>query len=345
MHPLRRALPALIVPLCVAATAALSAPAAPVSAAVNTCRATPLPTLGNAHTEVTAGEPSGRYLVGRASDPVPNAEPILHSLIWDRGVPRLLDTEPVRPYVDVRPTGVNQSGTVVGFRMTDNNSFHTDAWSYRDGRFTLLPGLSASDSTEPVAVNSRGDVAGTSQSDDTGWHAVVWPADRPGTVRELTVPGKYGWTFAFDIDEDGTVLGQLGSVPGGTPYVWPASGSPYQLTAPAGLTEVHAKLISNGLVVGGAQRGSTPVGLRWNLASRSVQVVSASYGGALALNRWGTVGIVGALVRSNGQMVPLGRTARPLVVTDRDTAAGNTDPFTGIPVVWTGCWTYRYQPS
>jgi hypothetical protein len=76
-----------------------------------------------------------------------------------------------------------------------------------------------------------------------------------------------------------------------------------------------------------------------------VRVGPSTYAGALALNRWGTVGAVGLLVRSNGQQVSLGRTARPLVVTDRDTAAGNTDPFNGIPVVWTGCWTYRRQPG
>lgn len=340
MHPLRKALPVLIASVCVAGLAAQAAAPAPASAAANFCRATPLPTLGNAHTEVSAGEPSGRYLVGWASDPGPGSEPVIHDLVWEQGVPRLLDTEAVRPYVDVRPTGVNQSGTVVGYRMSDYNTFHTDAWLYRDGRFTMLRGLSAADTTEPVAINSRGDVAGRSFSDDFGWRAVVWPADRPGTVRELT-----GWTFAFDIDEDGTVLGQVGPIPGGTPYVWPPSGAPYPLPKPPGFGDIYAETMSNGWVAGYGQRGDSILDLRWNLASHTVQVLPINDTAPLSVNRWGTIGAVGLLVRGDGRQVPLGPYARPLIVTDRDTAAGNDGQLESVPVTWTGCWTRFRRPS
>jgi hypothetical protein len=324
---------AILVPVCVGA---LLAPA-PASATA-ACQANILPTLGHQHTELTGGDPSGRYLVGTAST-LDNMDSLYATVVWVRGQPRLLGTEPVRPYVEARPTAVNRHGVVIGYRMSDYSSFHTDAWMYRNGRFTLLPGLTATDATMPVAINSRGDVVGTSLSADTAppWHGVVWPANRPGTVRELTVPGQPGETFAVGVDEDGTVLGHLGGRPGETPYIWPPRGAPYPLIASPGVDYASAVAIRNGWVVGYGQQGDQLVGLRWNLRRHTVQTTSTENPLSLSVNRWGTVGAVGALVHRNGQAVPLGGDARPLVVTDRGTAAGNTSQFFGEPVVWTGC--------
>jgi uncharacterized membrane protein len=322
---------AILAPLCAAALAAVPASAAAA------CQATALPTLGHENTQVTGGDPTGRYLVGLANND--DTPPSLHSsLVWAAGKPRLLDTEPLRPYIQIRPTAVNRHGVIVGYRLTDPSSFHTDAWSYRGGRFTILPGLTATDSTMAVAVNARGDVVGTSL-DETAlpWHGVVWPADRPGTVRELTVPGQPVQTFAVGVDEDGTVLGHLGTRPGETPYIWPPRGAPYRLIAPPGIDYAGAYAIRDGWVVGTGQQGDHMVGLRWNLRRHTAQVISTENPLVLSVNRRGTVGAVGAIIHRDGRAVSLGADARPLVVTDRGTAAGNTREYYGEPVTWTGC--------
>jgi uncharacterized membrane protein len=327
---------AILVPVCVGA---LLTPV-PASAANTTCEATILPTLGHEHTEVTGGDPSGRYLVGSAYN-VDTPYYVYSSVVWVDREPQPLDTEPVRPYVEARPTGVNRHGAIIGYRMRDYGSFHTDAWIYRNGRFTMLPGLTATDATMPVAINSRGDVVGTSLSADTPlpWHGVIWPADRPGTVRELTVPGQPDNTFAVGVDEDGTVLGHLGTPPGETPYIWPPRGAPYPLIAPPGIDYAGAHAIRNGWVAGYGQQGDQLVGLRWNLRRHTVQTTSTEYPLPLSVNRQGTVGAVGALIHRDGRTVPFGTytDARPVVVTDRGTAAGNTSEYHGQPAVWIGC--------
>ena len=133
---------------------------------------------------------------------------------------------------------VNSRGVVVGERMTDFGSFHTDAFTYRAGRFTFLPPLRAGDYTDALGINTRGDVVGNSAGTP-----VVWPAG--GAVRALAGNGR-----ATGIDEDGTVVGYLAPYPPGTPYVWPARGEPHALPVPSGSIGGDRGRIQRGMVAG-----------------------------------------------------------------------------------------------
>jgi hypothetical protein len=308
-----------------------------IGIAGSSCRAAYLPTLGSGLSEVRGGDPSGRYLVGREHLP---ASSITAAVVWTDHKVRELDTSALLPYVDVTATDVNRHGTIVGYRTRDHSSFHEDAWMYREGRFTLLPGLRSTDATVPAAINSRGDVVGYSL-ETTGttatFHAVLWPADRPGTVRELTVPGQpAAWLRATDIDEDGTVLGFLGGWPGQTYYIWRPNGVAYPLSGPAAGQVSEATAIRNGWVVGYGQTDGQSVGLRWNLRTGGVQIVSTQYPFFRTINSTGTIAAIGAIIHRDGRAVPLGDNAVPIVLTDRGTAAGMFGFFTP-PVIWTGC--------
>ncbi|GAB3410073.1 hypothetical protein [Flindersiella endophytica] len=299
--------------------------------ATDTCQATALPTLGHQRTEVVDGDPTGRYLLGSAST-FEQTDYVYSVLVWASGQPRLLDTKPLRPYVEIRPTGINRHGAITGYRHGAPTAFQ-DPWLYRNGKFTILPELTPNDDTGTEAINSRGDVIGNSQQ------GLVWPANRPGTLRVLTVPGQSVRAYALDIDDDGTVLGILGGIPGGIPYIWPPHGAPYPLSVPPGfnLEDTNVAAIRNGWVAGYGQEGNRLVGLRWNLRRHTVERTSTDYPLALSVNRHGTIGAVGAILHRDGRTVPLGYDARPVAVTDRGTAAGNTAEFGGQPVIWTGC--------
>jgi hypothetical protein len=325
---------ALLTSAC--AVALLIPASAAAAAAAGRCRGIALPTLGHQYTELTGGDPTGKYQAGWGRSGTDTFD--FDAIVWTGRQPQRLNTDSLLPYVNVAATGVNRHGVSIGFRTIDNSSFHTDAWLYHDGRFTMLPGLSTADATSPMAINSHGDVVGINLAETAPvWHGVVWPADRPGTVRELTIPRQSdAWIFADGIDEDGTVLGHLGGRPGETPYIWPVRGNPYPLNAPQGVGLAGAYAIRNGWVVGYGQRGDQLVGLRWNLRGRTVEVTSTEYPVSLSVNRWGAVGAVGALIHSDGRVAPLGGDARPVVVTDGGTAAGMSESY-GVPTLWTGC--------
>lgn len=316
----------LLVPF--APTAATTAHAMPAMA---TCRSALLPVpAGTTESSVNGGDPTGRYLVGVGFH-VGGAE----GLLWVDGQPTPVDQSPLSPYNQVQFNAVDNHGTIVGDRTTDNG-FQTDAFIYRDGRFTILPAPNPGDSAEALAINSAGDVVGTAFG-ATGPQPVEWPAGRAGTVRVLPTPGDVGG-FAAGVDQDGTVVGYLAPWPPGTPYVWPAHRAAYPLPVPTGSMGGNAVAIRLGLVAGNVfdpASGET-VPAMWNLRSGQLTVRSDVQGAALSINRWGTIGVAGgALVHADGRVVPVVGWVN--VVTDRGTAAGTTNFFTGQAVLWTGC--------
>lgn len=214
-----------------------------------------------------------------------------------------------------------------------------DAFTYRSGRFTMLPAPNPGDETEAFAINSRGDVVGRSWNPD-GHRLVVWPADRPGTVRVLNGPdGQPAEALASDIDEDGTVVGYLLPLPPGDPYVWPADGRPYPLPRPEGSSGGVAA-IRLGVVAGSVFEDSAqaPTPTVWNLRTGTTTPRPELTGMELiSVNRWGTIGTNGAIGHADGRVVPVGNDAVVEVVTDGGVAAGMTDRFFGQAVRWFNC--------
>jgi hypothetical protein len=228
---------------------------------------------------------------------------------------------------------VNSQGVFVGLRTTDDTSFHTDAFVYRHGRFTLLPAPDPGDPTSAVAIDARGDIVGDAIGPD-GWEPVEWPANRPGSVRVLPTPGD-GWGFATGVDEDGTVVGYLNDTSSGIPYVWPSHGRPHALPVPAGSGGGFAEAVRRGWVAGDVfdpATGSTEPA-EWNLRTGSLKTWPDVEGQALSVNRWGTIGVAGgAIVQADGRVVPIAGWV--YTVSDRGTAAGTDNNETGHAVLW-----------
>lgn len=293
-----------------------------------TCRAVALPTPAGTFSTVTGGDRTGRYLVGRVNHPDRSA-----GALWRHGRFTEIDASSLGG-VQVEYHDVNRHGVVAGERMTDFGSFHTDAFTYRRGTFTLLPALRAGESTEALGINSRGDVVGNSIGN--GFTPVVWPANRPGTVRALALPGGHtAGGRAMGIDEDGSVVGYLAPFPPGTPYLWPAGGSPRPL--PDAGQGGNAVAIQRGMVAGNVSDPATgmTVPALWNLRTGGFRTFPDAGGSALSVNRKGTVGVVGAIVHAEGRVAPVGGWVN--TVADTGVAAGTTDQFNGQAVRWFGC--------
>jgi len=299
------------------------------------CTAVALPAPAGTSSEVTGGDVTGRYLVGRVSYPDHTA-----GALWRDGQYTEIDASSI-PNVQVDLHDVNRNGVVVGERMTDYSSFHTDAFTYRDGKFTFLPALNPGDTTDALGINSRGDVVGTSVSDTRGgWAPVVWPADKPGTVRGLPLPaGNTNGALARGIDEDGAVVGVVSPYPPGTPYLWPAHGNPRALPVPAGSIGGETTAIQNGMVAGNVYDPATnsTVMTLWNLRTGATTRHTSVHSGALSVNRNGTIGTAGAIVHADGRVSPLANGSLVTTIAATGEAAGTTQPFNGQATRWLGC--------
>lgn len=273
----------------------------------------------------------GRYLAG----------------VWVDGQVQVVDTSALRPYVDIYVNDVNSHGMVVGYRLTDTSEFHTDAWVYQAGRARALPALHPGDSTWASAINSRGhrgDIVGTNRSPFVyGSQAVLWPADQPGTVRELTVSGDSPDVVdGTDIDDDGTVLGNVGPWLGEQQYayVWPARGTGYRLAVPEGTIAPFGYAVHAGVVAGTVLRWDGSMGIfvptRWNLRTGIAEVVAnANFGEVVEVNRQGTIATTRALIYRSGTVREPGGEIR--VLSDRHTAAGYEGSPLSNAVMWKGC--------
>lgn len=341
-----------------AATVALAQPTAATAdvameRAAAGCALTALPVpAGAANSTVTAGDPTGRYLLGSARTPVDGVASHT-TLAWvngrlsDLGLPKGWNT----------PADINQSGTAVG---SASIAGRTQAYTYRAGALTVLPGLRPGDSTVATEINRRGDVVGRSDDLSTGSIAlVVWPSDAPGTVRELKVPaGRPTAVNSLKIDEDGTVLGFQFTSAYET-FVWAPDGTVRHLLSPSGSTSVVAMSIRNGWLSGHDVSGDTPVPLRWNLRTGGIDRMGA----AGAYESAGVVNARGDLVLTDGPsrstaighgpertvVLPTfegGSAGTVRVLTDRGVAAGSAyDPTFAAKspadrnraVVWQGC--------
>jgi hypothetical protein len=278
-------------------------PAPPVPAS---CAAARLPVpAGATESEVLGGEPSGRYLVGRAE-----AGDRLWALLWDRGRMTVLD-----PPVDfVDRLVVNSAGVVAGRGGADGGAV---SWVYEHGAYRTLDGPGGRHEGV-VAINSRGDVLGggpearaaaaipRTGADD---RAVVWlAADR--RPRELAAPAGAD-AVAYDIDDEGTVVGVLeyrGSAGrlGMRAVAWDPAGTIRELPVPRGAVPSGATAVRDGWILGWYAPADDPNGdrtpvLRWTGAGGPEPIAGIDRGYGINAHGW----VVGGLRTPEGFVAAL----------------------------------------
>ncbi len=195
----------------------------------------------------TAIDPSGQYILLEAAESnagfLDSSPPVdtRRTSLWVHGKLRPMD-------VPGHATDVNASGVVVG-------SGRTGPWILRNGHVSTLPGVADGNAT---AINSTNAVAGTrllSASSTT--RPVVWRTPGAEAI-DLPVSPDVFSSAASDIDDDGTVVGDIDM---GTPngkashaHVWFPDATERDLQVPpgSGLINPVAWSIRNGWVAGAA---------------------------------------------------------------------------------------------
>ena len=337
MHGKKRALSMAASGLAIFASVVLAQPQL-AQATATTCRINQLPAPAAAwRSDVSAGDPTGTYLVGEAAVGA-GTESRLVPLLWING--RLVDFS--TPYGSATLVDVNASGTILGVSDDAGAAF---AWLYRDGHFTRLPGLLATDATHPVAINGHGDAVGYAEDTIVGSpeprrDMVLWPAGRPGAVRKVSVSGP---TNLIDIDDDGTIIG----VGGGTEpaslrsYRWRLGGAPQVLLGPSGTTDVGVISIRNGWV-GGFENAFPVNAFTQSLRGRGFNQL-AGMGSPYSSNGRGDLGLFSAIAHRDGRVVILpglgtASAQAPRVLSDNGQAAGfANDGMQVHAVTWVGC--------
>lgn len=234
--------PAAPPPLAGPTTAVERSAAAPPAPTTCTAQRLPVP-AGATESTVLGGDPTGRYLVGRAQSATRS-----WALLWDRGVLTVLDP----PTRDVDSIVVNAAGVVAGGGLRDfAGGNELMAWVYEGGSYRRLepPPRAAAPYADVVGINARGDVLGN-RSMVGGKEAtapVVWAA---GSATPTALSGA---GHATGIDDDGSVVGIGGNEPGDARgLLWDAAGGvPRGLAAPSGHgPETAAVAIRDGKVLG-----------------------------------------------------------------------------------------------
>ncbi|PRY38055.1 hypothetical protein [Umezawaea tangerina] len=259
-------------PVAVALVLAVISPPT-ASAATCTWTPTPLPLPAGMTTgEVRAADSQGGY-AGQVA-PAPTAPDwSTHVVRWSGGAVTDYGTVPgFGPFASV--TGANGSGVVVGSTYAAATA-HDQAFRSVGTALRPLPEPAGATDSWATAVNDGGDVVGyvartrtTGGSSQVVHVAVLWPANAPGTVVELTGLPTTGHTEASGVDQDGTILVEhfTGSPFTGDAtalYLWRA-GTARALPVPAGTSAVAGNAISAGRVVGASTYSTNrPTGALW----------------------------------------------------------------------------------
>ncbi|MFI5915054.1 hypothetical protein [Dactylosporangium sp. NPDC051541] len=322
-----------------------TSPAAPVAGPPASCAVERL-SVGGGKSMVMAMDPAGRFIAGRSEHD--GAPARFDLLLWHDGALSIADLPGRHPV----PADVNAAGVVVGTDLTGGGDTGVDtagadgtaqAWIFRDGRVTQLPGTRF---TEARAVSDDGVVAGT---DDE--RPVLW-RDTTRTPMILPPPpgGKEG--RADDISPDGrTVVGTV-RTPGNRAYVWVGDAPPRELPRPVvGGTEAvgwSAVAINGDWVLGAAEVATGSVPVRWNLRTGEVLVFPDARIPGLQLSAGGwlpatTARGAGTLLLNGQESVPLPRLPGPGAAVDVPKAisddgrliTGDASQTVGtVPAVW-----------
>ncbi|WP_250027487.1 hypothetical protein [Paractinoplanes maris] len=179
------------------------------------CTAAPLPAKSYRSAEVTAGDSSGRWLIGRAEPDVGTPSISKSHLVWHDGK---LVADVVPPVGGMTMTDINASGVAVG--ISDSRADHP--WTYRDGTFTRLKGGTGF----AVAINDSGVVAGQLGRDQKE-KPVRWSS--PAAAPEPLAAPDGVRAEVRDIAPDGTIAGVIGDFQG---YLWLPDGTARPIPAP-----------------------------------------------------------------------------------------------------------------
>jgi uncharacterized membrane protein len=258
------------------ATPTTTAPLVPLNLA--NCSIQQLPSPPGLSAQMLVADPTGRFQAGPTENGDSNGKPVL----WTDGVPTLLNAPKAIVDTPYNVAAVNSRGDVA----LNTGETAPTAYRYHGGTFTRLPKLSGYSSSIPAAMSPSGDVVGWVQSSGGAFAAVVWPADRPGSVRKLATP--HGTVaMATAVDASGNIGGSLGD--GVAPFVWSANGQGHTLLVPSGYRGGMVLALTGQWAVGWVSTDYTDnnaVGARWNLSTGKVDVY-ADQGEAVAADPLG----------------------------------------------------------
>jgi hypothetical protein len=270
------------------------------------CTVIRLPTDGAPKALVTGGDPTGRYLVGMVYS---SDRPVI---VWKDGKIAARVTMPGASNRNLHDLNTSGVGVATSYDANDTQR----SYVYRNGRFTPLKG----GQSDAVSINDAGVIAGTVGNG----HPVIWSSPSATPVR-LKLPSGATIGGVDGIDEDGTVLGEVGRpTTEMTGYLWLPGGTGRRMPLPTvdgkPANYFWAESISNGWVAGRAVV-DTPSGerrftwYRYRVATNQYEQLPMEAGmpARVAANGW--VAGVGATVTifSDAGVLPL-----PSYQTDQD---------------------------
>lgn len=211
--------------------------------------------------------------------------------------------------------GINDAGVVAGWGTDSNGASHAMVWT--NGVATVLPSLTPQYGSSASAINNRGLVVGESSTDTTygSSHAVLW---RNGKIFDLgTLAGwGLGWSsYAYDINDDGIIVGRSDTSHKHIVKAVRWSGNPRTMTDLGSLPGTKSSLAS------AINRAGTIVG------------VSQAPGGAPFDTR--------AVAWHNNELIDLGNlpgyvSSGARDINDHGVIVGQTDDGAGVALVWYG---------
>ena len=313
---------------------ASKAPAAPK--APTSCEIERLPVPDNEPMALVSGaDPKGQYFVGR-SYPTGGG---YQAVIWHDGEATkvMLPGDQEESLRDV-----NSAGTAVGWSYAGSGEDTGPVpYVYAGGKVSKLPGAERG---EALAINDAGAIVGADDSPGNG--TLFWSSATAKPVK-LPLPAGASGATASDIDEDGTVVGNIGRE---RAYVWFADGTHRDLPMPSldgkPATGARASSIHNGWVTGvadfGAAGGSNP-----KSKARADAAGGKGDGGESWAVRWNLrtgetrlfkdLGAMGNGVNAQGWQIGISTKGRAVFLTDTATvvlpALFNHEPgnLTNIP--------------
>ncbi|WP_405061275.1 hypothetical protein OG474_06425 [Kribbella sp. NBC_01505] len=321
-----------------AAALALSALTVPAHAATTGCTLNvlqPAPeTPANGTAWVTAGDDTGRYLLGESTLKDHSA---MRPVLWDDGVPKWLDKQ---PEFHSQAVDVNNDGMVVGYTGDATGGSHP--WTWSGGSYKDLAGPAGVEDLTVSAINNRGDIAGYGWDPVTfSFVGVVWPKG----ADPVRLDSKWS-TVVTDISEKGVVVGNVQTPTGNAGWVWKdwrLSGSelPVKQGESTRVQEVRGDWI------GGKEQlaDGSWTGLVWNLATLAVEtrerpVNSINANGDVAIEPSLNEGSV--IIKADGTRIELPEWSNISHLLDRGrmVSAGGYDGLGPSPraISWSGCF-------